>query len=390
MLIKGKWMWNNEIWDKDENGGFQSQCEFVSNGQVFTDLGFGYNSRWDYYTLDYWEKNTGSMQVAASAQGDTTLRLELEEYRIMDFGEAGCEISMDAYDFIVANAEPFYDIADKLSRIWDNVSLVHNAGRKSGYDAGNQAGYTQGYSNGKQDGYFEGEQAGKQAEYDAFWDAYQDNGKASRDYEYAFRDGFNDENFKPKYDFHIKGNYSGSGMFSRSKITDIVACLNRQGVVWECSQALRLDSTFQQAQTKTVPIIDASVLTRLQTTFNGATNLQEIVINNLQASCTFSTAFNNCSALITVSITGEIGNDINFQWSTKLTRASIESIVNHLSDNSGGNSVKTLTLSKTAVDREFEGISAADFTTIVPGSSSLDWFDLDISARMKNWTITLV
>lgn len=216
--------------------------------------------------------------------------------------------------------------------------------------------------------------AGKQAEYDAFWNVYQENGSASRDYEYAFREGFNDENFKPKYDFHIKGNYSGSGMFSRSKITDIVACLNRQGVVWECSQALRLDSTFQQAQTKTVPIIDASVLTRLQSTFNNATNLQEIVINNLQAACTFSIAFIGCSALTIVSITGEIGNDINFQWSTKLTRASIESIINHLSDNVSG---KTLTLSKTAVNNAFPDTG-----------NNEDWGALVMAHQ--NWIISLV
>ena len=422
--IKGYWKWH-----EDEStgewilGDFRWNCSFESNGQTFTDIKTYYNT--GVQCIEYIGAGTNKSVRTFGSQGDEIVARWNTKYLVMNFGATWQDIDDELYSFITNHADS-WGMSDRLITIYDNEQKVYDkgyqVGNDAGYDEGLEVGYGNGYSagelkgynDGKEDGKAEGRaegkaeglkegynngyqdglvsseayEKGKQAEYDAFWDAYQENGSASREYEYAFREGFNDENFKPKYDFHIKGNYSGSGMFSRSKITDIVACLNRQGVVWECSQALRLDSTFQQALTKTVPIIDASVLTRLQQTFNGATNLQEIVINNLQASCTFSIAFNNCSALTTVSITGEIGNDINFQWSKKLTRASIENIINHLSDNGSG---KTLTLSKAAVDEAFRGISAGDFTTIVPGSSSLDWFNLTHGATVyKQWTITLV
>lgn len=380
--ITGKWRWNDTIEGTEEIKDLRINIRFDSGGGNFhgIDVDKGVDGVYRLRYMPY----TGSAPIVFQSTWnppDSTMLLSLEEYRIIDFRRDILSIDQDAYEFIVANAEPFYDIADKLRRVYHNVDEVYYSGKSAGREAGKREGYEvgkgdgliEGYNNGYQDGLVssDGYEKGKQAEHDAFWDVYQENGSASREYEYAFRDGFNDENFKPKYDFHIKGNYSGSGMFYRSKITDIVACLNRQGVVWECSQALRLDSTFQQTLTKTVPIIDASVLTRLQQTFNNATNLQEIVINNLQAACTFSIAFNSCSALTTVSITGEIGNDINFQWSTKLTRASIENIINHLSNTASG---KKLTLSKTATENAFPVWD--------------DWGALVMAHQ--NWTLALV
>ena len=91
-------------------------------------------------------------------------------------------------------------------------------------------------------------------------------------------------------------------------------------------------------------------------------------------------AFTSCIALESVAFEGVIGVSINLRWSTKLTRASIENIINHLSDNGSG---KTLTLSKAAVDKAFETSEGAN-----DGASSQEWDSLQ--GLKMNWEITLV
>lgn len=239
--------------------------------------------------------------------------------------------------------------------------------------------------------YNKGVTDGKQAEYDAFWDAYQLNGNRGV-YEAAFAgQGWNDETFNPKYPIVVTG--SSWNMFYSCNVKDGYEILKNM----DFSKCTLLGSTFAQCHMKHLGTIDCRNVKSVSNLFYHARNLQTIDKIIVNADNTFSSLFDNTLSLKNVAFDGEIGNNLVMagtysgqKWGDKLTRVSIESIMNHLSDNSGGNSVKTLTLSKTAVDREFEGISAADFTTIVPGSSSLDWFDLDISARMKNWTITLV
>lgn len=67
---------------------------------------------------------------------------------------------------------------------------------------------------------------------------------------------------------------------------------------------------------------------------------------------------------------GTISNSLNMQWSTKLTKASITSIIEHLSTTTSG---LTLTLPKTAKE--------AAFTTD-------EW--VVIVAAKSNWNISLV
>lgn len=403
--IKGKWAWNDYIEDKDENGDFQTHCEFVSNGQVFTDLGFGYSSRWDYYSLDYWGEDTGSMQVAASAQGDTTLRLELQEYRFMDFGEAGCEISMDAYDFIVANAEPFYDIADKLRRVYNNVDTVYYSGKSAGREAGKREGYTEGYSNGKFEGYVVGKAEGYQdglvssegyengyskAESD-FWDAVQNYGNR-KDYSMAFRN-WRCEYLHPKhkvvpttansatntfydndslkkveakyFDFSKKarGGYQGSGWYHTFTTCGELEEIEDIGIMPDAD----MTNTFQYCgKLKKVAKITVDVNTVISTTI-----------------------FGSCPALESVTFEGEIGYGMVLSSSTKLTKASIKSIIEHLSDNVSG---KTLTLSRTAVDNAFAWTAPDpdggnfEYGGLEEGSGN-EWYPLVVSK--SNWQITL-
>jgi hypothetical protein len=91
--------------------------------------------------------------------------------------------------------------------------------------------------------------------------------------------------------------------------------------------------------------------------------------------------FESLYGLKEVRFNGTIGqNGLNFQWSTKLSKASIESVITALSPNTSGLSV---TLSKTAVNAAFEtSVGAKD------GSASAEWATL--IATKQNWTINLV
>ena len=103
-----------------------------------------------------------------------------------------------------------------------------------------------------------------------------------------------------------------------------------------------------------------------------------------------------CPELEYVRIDGTIGQSgIDLKYSTKLSKESIESIVNHLSDSATG---KTLTLSKTAVDEAFRYISGMyneqgvwEEIINIKGSECWMWEEL-IAPKVEGgkWIINLV
>jgi hypothetical protein len=215
--------------------------------------------------------------------------------------------------------------------------------------------------------------AGKRAEYDAFWDAFQENGSKTK-YTAAFAGtGWNAECLKPKYkvvpeagvygtlrmfafcnvfgdpiDFReIKDKFdfsnidSAGGMFSDAKINHITIDLSNAG---------KLDDTFSSPYR-----------------YSGC-NYLHITLSDKN---TFSNTFAYNSALTDIEIDGVIAaNGFNVQWSWKMTKASIISIINALSATTSGLSV---TLSATAVNNAF---TTDEWNTLI--------------ATKPNWTISLV
>lgn len=248
------------------------------------------------------------------------------------------------------NESNVLEIAEMLKTATENIGKVY----RSGYDEG------------------------KQAEYDAFWNAYQMNG-TRYNYQYgAFGGvGWTDETFKPKY--VIKPKYP-FGMFTGCRITKIKDI--------DFSIAADLGQTmYQCVYLKEVGVINAPIATNALMCFSGDYALHTIEKMVVGEQCTFDQTFINCSALKNIVFEGIIGNNMDFRWSTLLTRASIESIVNHLSDDALS---KTVTFSKAAVDEAFKGGQSATYpdTTTQVGSDTVDWFNLYLSK--SHWTITLV
>ncbi|MBQ7799640.1 MAG: hypothetical protein IJ370_04035 [Oscillospiraceae bacterium] len=177
------------------------------------------------------------------------------------------------------------------------------------------------YDEGYADGYEVGCEDGKKSEYDSFWNAYQKNGTRT-DYAQAFyANGWNDITYNPKYDLMCKNN--AYGIFGYSSITD------------------------------TKKDIDITKALGTAAMFNGASLLKTIRKLIVCETTPFgSDTFKNCLALENLTVEGTIGQAIfNVQWSTKLNKASIASIVNALSATTTGLSV---TLSLEAVNKAFE------------------------------------
>lgn len=181
--------------------------------------------------------------------------------------------------------------------------------------------------------------AGKQAEYDAFWDEFQNYGNL-QDYPNTFSYyTWTDETFNPKYPFKVR---SCNNMFgNNTKLTDT---------------KVPIDFSENQGQIFYVFTGCAKLVT-----------IRKLILKNNQS---FSRYFENCSSLKNITFEGTIGKDIDFQWSTLLSRESIENIVSCLSAESTD---KTLTLSETAVNNAF---TTDEWNTLI--------------ADKTNWTFSLV
>ena len=215
-------------------------------------------------------------------------------------------------------------------------------------------------------------EAGKKSEYDAFWDVYQGNGN-SKQYHYAFAGyGWTDETFKPKHNIIMQG--SCLAAFQYSKITDIAERLKECGVELDTSNCSNFQAMFAYATTKSLPTINTLKAVSLTSLFADCKNLERVEKLVVKKGSTYGTGFKGCQALKDIVFEGEIGNDISFSDSP-LSKASIENIVEHLSDTTTG---KTLTLNKAAVESAFpseEVVELTPFDGVTHASEGIDLID---------------
>jgi hypothetical protein len=356
--LTGKWKWNDIINPMDGDRHMLHylwfRSGFTSNGQRFKAIRFAEN------ILKY-ETESGLVEAGAGYSEDD-YATPFEQYRVIDFG-TGSEADDDSDGTFVAwflsNVTRYGTVAEKLVQIAENEKAVY----QSGYDKALEKG-----------GYNAGFKAGKQAEYDAFWDSYQQNGNR-KNYQYgAFGGvGWTDAVFKPKYPITVDLCYN---MFCGCEISEVKNI--------DFSPATTFNQTFylarRLAKLGTIEIPLATSATYSFCECNVLHTIEKIVVGE---QCTFSDTFKKCNKLQNIVFEGVIGSDIDLHWSTELTGASIESIINHLSDTSSG---KTLTLSLTAVDNAY-GWYLPD-GSFAGGSTSGHWSSLE--ASKPNWTINLV
>jgi hypothetical protein len=226
-----------------------------------------------------------------------------------------------------------------------------------------------------------GYEQGRKAEYDAFWEAIQNNGQRTN-YMYAFAQ-WNAEYIRPKY--KVVPTESVKNIFFKSygvkKIESQYFDLSQvpRGTSDSASMAFSFYGCNELVE---IEDIGLSPSYNYAYAFE-ARSLRKIAKITVDAETKMQNAFDYCYALEDITFGGEIGDSMNLKWSTKLTRASIESIINHLSDSTTG---KTLTLSKTAVLNAFELSEVMEGRLV--GTYIAEW--LSLIASKQNWTITLV
>ena len=231
--------------------------------------------------------------------------------------------------------------------------------------------------------------AGKQAEYDAFWDNFQNNGNRV-DYFYGFYSKgncWNDVTFNPKYNIIPEGDVGN--LFRYCRCTDIWGICKKNNVTIDLSNATEFNYAFANIYSAELGIIDISKATSTSYMFAyNSTRVKSIekLISSENTVYAKNYTFNNATGLENLIVEGVIGkNGFNVQWSTLLNKASIESIINALSDTTEG---LTVTLSQTAVDNAFETVKGA-----ADGSTSAEWIalagDENTEGIKPNWTISL-
>lgn len=227
------------------------------------------------------------------------------------------------------------------------------------YDETFAAGRTEGYN------------AGIQSEYDRFWDAYQDKGTLGV-YEYIFGSiKWNDDTFRPKYDIVMNG-WSVQA-FARSRITDLIASLERCGVILDTGGATSIDSMFAAAQITRIPEISALSVPYINGLCNAASQLVELrkLILKDTGDQGLVNCFNSCTSLATITFEGAIGQDINFQWSP-LSVDSMKSVITHLKNYNGTADAGTKTVK---FSDECWTTLLADGTTAPDGSTWRDYVE---------------
>lgn len=217
-------------------------------------------------------------------------------------------------------------------------------------------------------------EAGKKAEYDAFWDSFQNNGSRVA-YQQAFRE-FKSDIFKPKYDMNVtRLDYAFMNLFKDNMVYgySLKKALEDCKVTLNTANCTNMDYAFYYSYVNETGVIDTRSANSLNGVFANTSLLHTInkLILKADGSQTFSGVFTDSPKLQNLVIEGVIGkNGFDIHWSTELTKASITSIINALSDSTTG---KTLTLSKTAKEAAF---TADEWSKLI--------------ATKSNWTISLV
>lgn len=225
-------------------------------------------------------------------------------------------------------------------------------------------------------------EAGKKSEYDAFWDGFQQNEKKSLSGRYAGR-GWTKNNFRPKHDIKCSGNLLYTFYCCGAEV-DLVEVANSLGIEISFNGITGGEYIFYHADFTRLPELDFSLATNksLWGIFTWMDKLHTIdkLILPADGSLSFMNSFNECKVLVNLTIEGAIGkNGFDFHWSP-LSKASITSIINALSDTTTG---LTVTVRLSAVKTAFETSEGA-----ADGSTSEEWTAL--IATKPNWTINLI
>ena len=212
-------------------------------------------------------------------------------------------------------------------------------------------------------------EAGKKSEYDTFWDVYQENGNMTY-YAYAFAGvGWTQSVFKPKYNIEP---VTPTSMFSSSRIVDIRP--QTIGVDVDFSKCTSFYYLCSNSTIKYIGVVDCSSAqsASLSYIFSSAKELvsvEKVIMPEMDSAGFADKSFENAVKLEHICIEGVIHRSTSLRWSPLLSKASMESMINALSDTAEG---QTITFSQAAKNNAF---------------TDSEWAEL--IGTKPNWTFSL-
>lgn len=220
---------------------------------------------------------------------------------------------------------------------------------------------------------------GKKDEHDKFWDGITNNNTRTN-YESAFK-YWGIEYIRPPYVIQPQGRLVDMFRYSYGLKKIEAKYFDFSKIIFsETADTSGLYYTFAWSDSLE-EIEDLGIPPcYLYASFRECTSLKKIHLIRLNENCLITTTvFQNCAELEYLRIEGTIGkNNFNVRWCTKLSSASIVSIIEALSETTSGLSV---TLSQTAVDNMVFPITGNKGTYN-------SWTELEQSKT--NWTISLL
>lgn len=198
----------------------------------------------------------------------------------------------------------------------------------------------------------DGFERGKKAEYDRFWDTLQ-HGGGRTDYQFAFCNqssalpGWTADTFEPKYSMRPT-NLQHTFRYWVDGQVDFGALFADRGLEFDTSDCVSFLQTWQDANgIVRMPVIDTSKATNISYAFamRKLVTFDKFIPPKTKLQNNIKTAFNGCYALENIVVEGDILQDINFSYSSKLTHDSLMSIIGALTNNTEGTTL-TCTLGK--------------------------------------------
>lgn len=225
--------------------------------------------------------------------------------------------------------------------------------------------------------YEAGAEAGKKAEYESRWNAIH-NSLSNWGCRNAFAGAsWTNETFRPTRDIHVDDAYM---LFRHSRIeVDLPSLLEELGVQITFQTGIAMQYTFYGTHFTRLGVFDFSDCYYSNGCFSDSDKLVTIDKIICNKNTKFTDAFDWLYALENIRFDGELAKDgLNLKDSTKLSRESLESVVNVFSTTA----TFSATLSKAAVDKAFETAAGAN-----DGSTSPEW--LALKATRQNVNIIL-
>ena len=282
---------------------------------------------------------------------------------------------------VKTDSRHYFDIAEKIRERSETSKQYKPSEMAEGIDLACAKTYENGYTEGHTFGISEGYDIGSKNEYDRFWNEFQDYGNRT-DYGWSFR-CWGGDYIRPKYKIQTF-TFRSDSMFQLSRVKKIEAAYFDFSGINSLPNNSPNGATYCMfnASKRLEEIEDLNIPAgNYHSTWHNCTALKKIAVVRISADNTFTNAFNNCTALEEVTFSGTLAkNGLNLQYSPKLNRASIESVINVLSTSTSGLKV---TLSKAAVNKAFETAVGAN-----DGVGSAEWTAL--IATKSNWTISLI